>query len=488
MNPQLAQKIEALLAAAKGGPAVLHKSTFNLATNLLAYDLTPYAYQAYPVLTPLRNETPRWPGRGGNAVHWKLINGVNTNLIDIGVEEGKRSGEIAVNLIDALAQYKVVGLDASVTFEAQEGSEFYDDALAREAESLLNSMMIGEEKVLLWGNGGNPGGTSSALGTPPTPATAVGVPAGTLSAATYKVWVCGLTLQGYNNSTVAGGVKTTITRNNLDGSTSTYGAGSSNISAASNGTALSGSQSLLCTVAAMPGAAAYAWFVGTTAGTAALAAITTVNSVTVTAAPAGSQVSTAITADNSVNSLVFDGLIPQIVAANTAYIKSLDGATLTSDSAAGINEVETGLQFLWDNFRLGIQKLYVSSVQAKKIKQLVLANGGSPLIRLNMDAGAGRSIELGAGAMIGTYLNPFTGEEFLVQIHPNMPPGTMLGVATQLPYKVSNVPAPFGVRTRRDYYEIRWPVVTRQYTHGVYASECLEYHTPFAAAYWQNVG
>ncbi len=122
----------------------------------------------------------------------------------------------------------------------------------------------------------------------------------TLPSATYSVIVAALTLEGYQNSSVAAGVATTKTINGADGKTFVLSGGSSNKSA--NATqAVTLGQTLFASVAATPGAVAYAWYVGT-AGSETLQAITTINSASFAAPLAsGQQAATAITADNSAN-------------------------------------------------------------------------------------------------------------------------------------------------------------------------------------------
>ena len=172
-----------------------------------------------------------------------------------------------------------------------------------------------------------------------------------------------------------------MTRNNLDGSTSVYGGGSSNISPASNSVTLAGSTNQVsATVTAKRGAVGYAWFFGTSAATATLVAITTVNAVSLTStAGAGTQTASNISADNSQNALVFDGLLTYAgTPANNSYYKTMDNTPLTSDSAAGINEIDAALQSLYDNYRLEPNVILVSSQEARNINKKVIANSGAP--------------------------------------------------------------------------------------------------------------
>ena len=91
------------------------------------------------------------------------------------------------------------------------------------------------------------------------------------------------------------------------------------------------------------------------------------------------------------------------------------------------------------------------------------------------------------------YFNPFAlngGLKIPVRIHPRVPPGTIIGFAENLPiqYQSNEVPNVAEVKTRQDYYQIDWPVVTRQRQVGVYAEEVLAIYAPFAMGVITNIG
>src|SRR6185312_3416232 len=124
------------------------------------------------------------------------------------------------------------------------------------AMRLLQKTMLKEEMAILAGN------TSLALGTPATPTLAAAGSGATLPAATYSVIVVALTLEGYRNSSLAGGVATSKSVTGADGKTFTINGGSSNKSAGATQAVTLG-QTLSATVAAVAGAVAYAWYIGT---------------------------------------------------------------------------------------------------------------------------------------------------------------------------------------------------------------------------------
>lgn len=461
-------------------PEALAKSTFaqsgSATSGLTFYDLEAGAKFLYPVLTPLRNEIPRVTGKGGIQANWRAVTGINTSGIRIGVSGGNRGAVMAVTTADYTAAYKGIGIEDNVDFEAQYAGQNFEDIRALAAKVGLEALMLGEEILLLGGNG------TVALGVTPTPSMSSASTGGGLSDATYHVRVVALTLEGFLNASVSGGIPTSVTRTNADGSTDTFGGGSAQISVdasivLSGGTA---TQKITATVAAVRGAVAYAWFWGATAGGALLGAITTVNTATITAAATGTQTATSVgTSDNSTNNLVFDGLLTQAMkAGSNAYYKSLDGAGLTADGAGGIVEIDAALKAFWDNYKLTPDTIWLSSDLALVISQKILAGNANGAFRIVVNMEQGMMV---GGVMVATYLNRFSmsGANVLkVRIHPNMPAGMIFFDSSSIPYPVSGVGNVRQVRTRQEYYQIEWPLRTRKYEYGVYADEVLQHYFP----------
>src|ERR1700688_2682548 len=75
-------------------------------------------------------------------------------------------------------------------------------------------------------------------------------------------------------------------------------------------------------------------------------------------------------------------------------------------------------------------------------------------------------------------------------IYPRLRAGTIIGWAENLPiqYQSNEVPNVAEVKTRQDYYQIDWPVITRQRQVGVYAEEVLAVYAPFAMGVITNIG
>jgi hypothetical protein len=459
---------------------VLAKS-FTTGTGLVAYDLQPKALTLYPVITPIRNKIPRVGPYGGTATNWKAITGINTSHMALGISEGNRGGIPSTTTHSYMATYKSFGMEDNVTFEADYAAQGFDDVKALAIEGLLRAVMIGEEELIIGGN------TSLQLGTTPTPTLVAAGTGSSLANAALTVQVVALSNRGYATATVSGGVPASVTRTNADGSTDSFGGGSAQVSAAATVTPTAGN-SVTATVATVPGAVGYAWFWGT-GGTALLGAITTVNQVVIAAAATGTQAASALSADNSTNALAFDGLISQICTSGSgAYYNALPtGSTFTADGAGGVVEINTALESFWDNYRLSPDLLLVNSQELKNITKKVIGGGGASLFRFNMQNGDNI---VGAGSVVGNYLNPFTmsgGASIDIMLHPNVPPGTVIFMSRTIPYPLSNCPNVLQMKLRRDYYQIEWPLHTRRYEYGVYFDGVLQNYFPPAFGMITNI-
>ncbi|HUN99567.1 MAG TPA: hypothetical protein VMU69_25450, partial [Bradyrhizobium sp.] len=338
--------------------------------------------------------------------------------------------------------------------------------------------------------------------TPSSPTLSASGSGATLPAATYFVKVVALTLEGYQNSSVTAGVATTKTITGVDGKTFTLSGGSSAISGEASQAVTLG-QSLFCSVTAIQGAVAYAWYISTSSGTETLQAITTLNSLAVSAPlSTGNQSQSAITTvDNSANpNYAYNGLLTTaLMPGSNAYVNTLatgtpgTGTTLTPSGRGSVVEIDNMFQAMWNNFELSPTVLYVNSQELKNITTKVLTNGTGPLLRYDSPAdGSQGEYQLTASGVVQFYYNPFAiygGLRIPIKIHPRVPPGTIIGWAENLPiqYQSNEVPNVAEIKTRQDYYQIDWPIVTRQRQVGVYAEEVLAVYAPFAMGVITNI-
>jgi hypothetical protein len=267
-------------------------------------------------------------------------------------------------------------------------------------------------------------------------------------------------------------------------------------------------QTLSVSVPVVPGAVAYAWYVGGV-GAERLEAITTINSAVFNKPLLGNlQAASAITGDFSVNStLAFDGLITvgfknaNIAAPNTnAYAATMatgtagTGTPITADGVGGIVEVMTMLVAMWNNWKISPTVAYVNAQELQNIAKKVLSTASAPLLRYNTSAddAALPEYKVTASGVIAFYFNPFTadgGMKVPIKIHPNLAPGTMLWYAEHLPpwYVSNNTPEVAVVQTRQDYYAEVWPKTTRTQFYGIYSQETLAVFAPFGIGLITNI-
>jgi hypothetical protein len=478
-----------IMATAGLRPDMIEKA-ITTGTGLVAFDLQAPAKNLYPVNTPIIKSIPRVGGGTGVATNWKQVSALNGSGFDNTpwVPEGQRAGQMSYTTAPKAANYTTIGEEDQATFEAISAGMDFEDVRAKMTVRLLQKMMLKEEAAVLFGN------LDLSLGTPATPTLAAAGSGATLPALTYSVIAVALTMEGLRNSSLSGGVATSKTVTGADGKTFVVNGGSSQKSAAATQAVTLG-QTLSCTVTAIQGAAGYAWFVGA-AGSEKLEAITTINSATFAKPLAGTgQVATLITADCSINANAFDGLLTSALKSGSgAYVNLLatgtagTGTVLTASGKGSVSEIDQMMQTMWDASQVSISVLYVNSQELRNITTKCLTSGSAPLLQYFQDPAAGE-VRLTAGGTIDFYYNPYLNKKIPIRVHPNLGAGTIMGYAEDLPvqYQSSEVPNTVEIKTRRDYYQIDWPITTRAQMAGVYAEEVLAVYAPFAMGVIGNI-
>lgn len=493
--------------------------TIQQATNLLWYDLRPIIQMLYPYreLIPRISRLPRVSADGGNAFHWKRIVGINVNGASSGVSEGNRGARIAISEQDLTAAFKTLGFESSVTFEARLGARnLSPEALGISVQSALRSLMIDEEKILINGDAALP------LGQTPTPTLVAGTVAGVTGAfASGTVYVVCVALTGmgqlgyspYNSVTNTGGIVGQVTKVNADGSTDTYGGGSAQPSAETS-VATTGTQAVTATATLVPGAFAYAWFVGSASGAEYLAGLTPSNQAILskypptTNQPVGNLKVGATYADNSVDQLVPDGVLSQVFGQITgpspgqfmstnpllpSGVSFTAGGSIVYSMPAGntgltidgsnFSEIDAVLRAAYDQYKIGFDRILISATDVLDTFGAMLGQASSAngfRIWFDADQETGRII---AGRRVTSYLNKFFNNTLDVEVHPYVPPGCILFWSDRSPYELSGVANLLEAKVRQDYYQIQWPWRSRRYEYGVYVDEVFPiYFTPAFAA------
>lgn len=465
-------------------------------SGLAQYDLEQGARLLYPLTTIFRNMIPRLTGGLGIQANWRALTAINPGALNIGLSEGHRGGFMGQTVLDKFAAFKTSGMDNYVTEQAYLAGVTFEDLLALAATVTLQGTMEQEEQLDIGGN------ASLLLGTGSTPTgTGANTGGGLSNGTTFSVIVVPLTYLGMRNSvaptvsgtTLSGGaVALPYVRTNADGSTDTVQGFSGIQSAASAAITLSGgtsTQVINATTAAVNGAIGYAWYLGATAGTERLVAITGYPTAVLKNTNSTGQLAANLPAtDTSTFGLNYDGLLTQILTPGSgAYVKDLGGAGWTSSGAGsgGIAEIDAMIADRIANYRLVPTDIFMSPYDQQAAKNVIL-NGNTNLAPFFMDGTSGGG--LSAAAQFRVYNNPigYGTPQLQVHAHPFIPPGTVIFYSRTNPYPLSNVPNLVRKLCRRDYWQVDWPVVTNQRTLGVYFDALLQLY--FAPAMGCIVG
>lgn len=484
----------------KGAAGSQLSKAVTVATGLTWYDLQAPSKLFLPVVTPLRNAIPRVRrGTPGDAAHWKVLQLTPDVAFGSGydamgwVPEGQRSGAMSYTSTNASATYVTIGEEDNLTLQAEAAAIGLEDENAEVTLRLLQKVMLKEEMAILGGN------RSMSLGTPGTIATSASGSGSSLTSTTYYASVVALTVEGYYNNQgwKTNGILQSKTITGMDGNTYVLNGGSSNKSAEQSQSVTAG-QNLLLSVPAVTGAVAYAWYAGTSSGATTLQAVTTINSVSISAIAGGRQSITAITGDFSKNAnLAFDGLLPTAQNSSSAYINVMatgtagTGTTLTASGRGTVVEIDNMLQTMWNTYQITPTVIYVNAQEMKNIINKCLSSASGPLLRRNQEVDAG-AYNITAGGGIDYYFNPFHaagGAKIPIKLHPRVPPGTLICWAEQLPpwYVRNDVPNVAEMLINFDYRRIDWPVTTLRRDYGIYAYEVLAVYAPFAMGIITNI-
>ena len=500
----------------------LLKTTLNVASNMTPYDLMAPAKTLVPWLTPLVESTPRVArATPGSQAHWKSIINTASSFNRGGapamawINEGQRAPLLALNLSNQNATYASLGVDVNVSYEAESASVGFEDAIAAAHFFSLETLRDKEEVALLGGN------NSLALGTANTPVgSSVGSSGGAAGATIYAACV-GLTFEGwYNNQLQFGTSPSSISQQTsittLDSKVMTVNYGCGQASAISSVTS-SGSSAYTFTVTPKNGEVAYAWYAGSSASSTSslyFQAITTapsftyntISTATISSLSTSSQALSALSVgDFSANNgslgggtgqvTAYDGFLTQCwnnnnLSPQNAYTKNLLGAFLTSSGAGSINEIDTMLISMWNNYKVTVDVIYVNAQELQNITKRILSNNSAPLLRYI--PGTEESFDIVASGVISFYYNPYIpgGRKIPIIIHPKISPGTIFAQGKVLPqyFKANNTANIAEVLTRREYYTKEWADVTREYQSGVYLEAVLAGYAPFAFGIINGVG
>lgn len=449
----------------------LRKAGIDTGLNLVGVSLEAPAKSLVSVITPLVKIIGRKLNKsGGKTVDWRAVTGINTANVRPGVpSEGTRNTALTTTTEDKSATFVEFEMEGFTTMRAQALSKGFEDVRSRDVLNTLFASLIAQERVILGGQATNIGPVAGLAGTPVAGAGALD------PAKTYKVSVSALTNYGRlaaQKAAAAPGV------NEADGESVVTGAAT--ITVAMGGGA---NDTITLTWTALRGAVAYNVFVVDNAGgvPAKFLATVSTNAYTVLAEGAGANPNlTNLTG----SAREYTGILGSIEAnANGAQFTSLNDGTLTSDGATGITQIDDLLQRMWDTYRLGPTRALMHAEQFGDISRKV--SGSTPLaMRINITDG---QKDLTGAVAVTSYLNKFASSfaegipnSFPLQVHPDMPPGTILFVVERVPYPIPGLTTTWEMEVAQEYLQMDFPRTQLKWEYGIYWIETLKSYFPVA--------
>jgi hypothetical protein len=223
--------------------------------------------------------------------------------------------------------------------------------------------------------------------------------------------------------------------------------------------------------------------------------VTSVPNITITAVPSTStnQVgsatgagSSSLQTDNSWNTLDIDGIatwnIGTSLSTQPAYLKNLQGAGWTSNGDGSVKEIETAADYLWNNYKISIDAIYLGGSLIQSFSRAVYTTNAGVNGAMFIATMQGNTI---AGQIIRQYTWKYsnTAQEKVIPVrtHPWLPQGVCLLDLTTNPYPAAGgaIPAVRRMVMLEDHFAIRFPYVNLQHQLGTYAFGTLEHYIPF---------
>lgn len=458
------------------------------ATGIVGVDLSDLL-SLIPVNTPWRDQLSRTkPKMGAKYAEWRVLVNVNNTQPNPFTAFDYAAPLAQLEEMDVTALYAKLGMGYTVTQDAIDFAGGYADAKAVAIMNALNQFKIGEDKAAI-------GGCLFSLGTPATPTVTTSSTGGSIGATLpVNVKVAARTGANYfwGGSTIASAQGTVTT-----------GAGSTN--------------SATATVTAVRGAVAYDWYVAGFYYT-----TTTVNKVLITSIPVANQAlpsglpdlyATAPTSvpavDTSAGANQFNGLLASLAGDyatggatglvthgsgvdSGAYFHSCDGSALTV-SGVSVAELDNLNQSIYDNVRLSPSVYMMSSQQGTELSNVIL---GSTASETFFQPNLGGRSEAVLGAFVGWYVNKADGgTPIKVEVHPHMPPGTIIARTDRVPFPNSNITNTCELRTLRDVSDYDYAANRNAGVAGggprfdgeTYANEVFINRAPVAMGVIQNI-
>jgi len=426
---------------------------------LYGYPLEAPAKKLYFIEDAMRRRIPRVQNpQGGTAAHWKQVTAINASKIKAAVAEAAINSDITFTDAEKSAIYRSLSMTGKYSDESRVMGRKFEDIPAFAMLSALQSLMIQEDRYII-------GGNRSALGTPTGLAVVDSDVAGSLTASTaYDFGVSALTIHGWLNGAVGG----TSADESIGGVITTF-------------STAGGKTSAVLSWTDVPGAFAYNVYITLHGGTYKYQKTVFCNKTNVSTIVSGAACNVG---DLTADAYAFDGIAAQLIAGSSYYV-SMAGAPLTSDGAAGVVQIETMLQSIWNTARTGPTMFLANAQEAKALKLLSVGSSTANAVRIMVEQGEGR--EFKAGSSVGTYWNPYMAQEIPIIVSVHCPPGKIFALAERVPYPNAETPNNFEIETAQEYFGQEIAKTDRSQKVIVSCIEALKVYFPPACGIIGNI-
>jgi len=352
--------------------------------------------------------------------------------------------EIQFAASDVQTKYVPLGLSGSNSMISQFAGRGFEDIRQLVSLSVLQSLMLSEERGL-------GSGRTTALGAPAIASTTSQAPTTGqtgLSGVTTNVFVkvSAITMMGETTLSAA----------------STQATSNGNVVTV-NVTALTGAEAYnvyVSTGAADPGDASR--FLMVTSGAPTFFLMGPV--------PTSGTAASAVTSDTTASANAYLGYFRQI--------ESGSGQINVLNRTIALNDIDSLLFPLYNSVKADPEELWAAAGLRQDYSQLVLQQAGSAANGYRVAWASNEQSGITAGVVVTAVLNKITGREIPLRVHPWFKPGNLVAFSYTLPFPNSEVPNVWEVKLPQDYLAIDWPVIDMNYRTSVLAFGALIGYAP----------